>query len=44
MGKLEAKVQEQEVILRRVLNLMIEWLENGDAPPQRQQARRSDAA
>lgn len=44
LAHLEARLAEQDAALRRVLNLLIEWLESGEPAPQRQASRRSDAA
>jgi putative secretion ATPase (PEP-CTERM system associated) len=38
VAALEAKMEEQEVVLRRVLTLLVEWVENSDAPGYRSNA------
>jgi general secretion pathway protein A len=43
IGKLEARVQEQEAALRRVLGLLVSWVE-ADADAPRGAGKRSDAA
>ncbi|TFI58190.1 general secretion pathway protein [Sphingomonas parva] len=35
---LESRLEEQEVVLRRVLTLLVEWVENSDAPGYRSNA------
>ncbi|PSJ39865.1 ExeA family protein [Allosphingosinicella deserti] len=38
VAALEAKVDEQDIVLRRVLTLLVEWVENSDAPGYRSNA------
>lgn len=44
LRRLETRLDEQDAALRRVLNLLIDWLESGEPAPQHQSVRRSDAA
>lgn len=38
VAALEAKIAEQDIVLRRVLTLLVEWVENSDAPGYRSNA------
>jgi hypothetical protein len=33
VAELEARVEEQEKAIRRVLTLLVDWIENGEGPP-----------
>lgn len=44
LAQLEARLDEQDAALRRILGLLIDWLEAGEPAPQRQPMRHSDAA
>ena len=38
LAQLESRLEEQDVVLRRVLTLLVEWVENSDAPGYRSNA------
>jgi hypothetical protein len=38
VAQLESRLEEQEIVLRRVLTLLVDWVENSEAPGYRSNA------